>query len=119
MGDIYFQALRRFWSQTTPALGTPSYAYILTDREPESNPGNADPANGVNHDSDLAYLFLDMRKNGSPKTAKLSCAMLDYWISFAVSLTPNDGKGTERTSLDNFMFTLPLIPAFRTLLGGV
>jgi len=22
--------------------------------------------------------------------------MLDYWISFAVSLTPNDGKGTSR-----------------------
>jgi hypothetical protein len=22
--------------------------------------------------------------------------MLDYWISFAVSLTPNDGKGTNR-----------------------
>jgi len=22
--------------------------------------------------------------------------MLDYWISFAVSLNPNDGKGTSR-----------------------
>jgi hypothetical protein len=25
----------------------------------------------------------------------LSRVMLDYWISFAVSLTPNDGKGTN------------------------
>jgi len=91
LGDIYFQALRRFWSQTTSALGTPSYAYIFTDPRP-----NADPAVGVFHSSELSYLFSDMSKNGPPKSARLSRTMLNYWISFAVSLTPNDGKGTER-----------------------
>ncbi|KAH9077320.1 esterase 1 [Lactarius deliciosus] len=91
IGDIYFQALRRFWSQTTSALGTPSYAYIFTDPQP-----SADPALGVSHASELPYLFLDVSKNGPPKSARLSRAMLDYWISFAVSLTPNDGKGTQR-----------------------
>ncbi|KAH9049183.1 esterase 1 [Lactarius hengduanensis] len=91
IGDIYFQALRRFWSQTTSALGTPSYAYIFTDPQP-----SADPALGVSHASELPYLFLDVNKNGPPKSARLSRTMLDYWISFAVSLTPNDGKGTQR-----------------------
>jgi acetylcholinesterase len=91
LGDLLFQALRRFWSQTTSAQGTPSYAYIFTDPQP-----NADPAMGVSHASELNYLFGDVSKNGPPKSAKLSRAMLDYWISFAVSLTPNDGKGTNR-----------------------
>ncbi|KAH8999251.1 esterase 1 [Lactarius akahatsu] len=91
IGDIYFQALRRFWSQTTSALGTPSYAYIFTDPQPSD-----DPALGVSHDSELPYLFSDVSKNGPPNSARLSRAMLDYWISFAVSLTPNDGKGTQR-----------------------
>ncbi|KAI9466877.1 esterase 1 [Lactarius psammicola] len=91
IGDIYFQALRRFWSQTTSAQGTPSYAYIFTDPQP-----SADPAVGVSHASELPYLFEDMSKIGPPKSARLSRTMLDYWISFAVSLTPNDGKGTQR-----------------------
>jgi len=91
LGDLYFQALRRLWSHTTSAQGTPSYAYIFTDPQP-----NADPAIGVFHSSELPYLFGDMSKNGPPKSARLSRTMLDYWISFAVSLTPNDGKGTIR-----------------------
>ncbi|KAI9512213.1 extracellular triacylglycerol lipase precursor [Russula earlei] len=76
-GDVLFQAPRRFWSQTA------------------RSPLSADPALGVYHASDLAYLFTDVAKDGS-ETAWLSRAMLDYWISFAVSLTPNDGKGTNR-----------------------
>ncbi|KAH9062838.1 esterase 1 [Lactarius vividus] len=104
IGDIYFQSLRRFWSQTTSALGTPSYAYIFTDPQP-----SADPALGVSHDSELPYLFWDVSKNGPPKSARLSRTMLDYWISFAVSLTPNDGKGTQRMLWSGFMFTPPLI----------
>jgi acetylcholinesterase len=114
VGDLYFQALRRFWSQTTSVQGTPSYAYIFTDPQP-----NADPAIGVFHSIELNYLFGDVSKNGPPKSAKLSRAMLDYWISFAVSLTPNDGKGTNRMLWGGFTFTLPLILSFRTTLGGV
>ncbi|KAI0004879.1 Alpha/Beta hydrolase protein [Russula compacta] len=86
-GDIYFQAQRRFWSQTTRA---PSYAYIFTGPQPSAN-----PAYGVYHASELPYLFGNLTTNSS-NTAWLSRAMLDYWISFAVSLTPNDGKGTNR-----------------------
>jgi acetylcholinesterase len=85
---MLFQAPRRLWSRTTSA---PSYAYIFTEPQPSS-----DPALGVPHASDLPYFFQDLAKNnGQSNTARLSRVMLDYWISFAVSLTPNDGKGTN------------------------
>jgi acetylcholinesterase len=85
---MLFQAPRRLWSQTT---GAPSYAYIFTEPQPSS-----DPALGVSHASELPYFFQDLAKtNGQSNTARLSRVMLDYWISFAVSLTPNDGKGTN------------------------
>ncbi|KAH9999290.1 Alpha/Beta hydrolase protein [Russula vinacea] len=88
IGDVIFHASRRLWSQKTYA---PSYAYLFTDPQP-----SADPAFGVFHSSELAYLFEDLAKNGPSNAAWLSRVMLDYWISFAVSLTPNDGKGTNR-----------------------
>lgn len=81
------EAQRRFWSQTTAA---PSFAYIFTDPQP-----SVDPALGVFHGAEMAYLFKNLTAGGPPKIARLSRAMLDYWISFAVSLTPNDGKGTR------------------------
>ncbi len=84
---MLFQAPRRLLSQRSSA---PSYAYIFTEPQPSS-----DPALGVFHSSELPYLFGDLAKNGPSNTALLSRVMLDYWISFAVSLTPNDGKGTN------------------------
>jgi carboxylesterase type B len=84
---MLLQAPRRLWSQTTSA---PSYAYIFTEPQPSSN-----PALGVSHASELPYFFENLAKNGQSNIAQLSRVMLDYWISFAVSLTPNDGKGTN------------------------
>jgi len=86
VGDTSFQAPRRFWSQTVAA---PSYAYIFTDPQPD------DPVDGVFHAAELPYLFGNVSTAAPPKVANLSRTMLDYWISFAVSLTPNDGKGTS------------------------
>ena len=86
-GDVHFQAPRRFWSQTTLA---PNYVYLFTDPQL-----SADPALGVYHSAELYYLFGNTSTTGPPKVANLSRRMLDYWISFAVSLTPNDGKGTS------------------------
>ena len=89
VGDIHFDAPRRFWTQTTRA---PNYAYLFTDPQPA-----ADPALGVSHGSVRHYLFENLSTTGSPKVANLSRMILDYWISFTVSLTPNDGKGTNST----------------------
>ena len=46
----------------------------------------------VPHGSEIAYVF------GSTTDLSLSKIMMDYWLSFASSLTPNDGKGSERMS---------------------
>lgn len=113
-GDILFQGPRRFWSQTTFA---PSYAYIFTDPQP-----SADPAVGVFHSAELPYFFGSLAKSGPPNVAWLSRVMLDYWISFAVSLTPNDGKGTSSTlryAVVIFIFASSDPAPFRTLLGDV
>ena len=89
VGDIHFQAIRRFWTRTTSA---PTYAYMFTDLPP-----NADPAAGVFHTAEFPYLFGNLSTSGPPKVANFARAMMDYWISFAVSLTPNDDKGTSST----------------------
>ena len=90
VGDMLFQAQRRFWSQTTTA---PSYAYMFTDPQL-----GTDPALGVYHSTELPYIFGvfgNVSTASPPKVATLSRVMRDYWISFAVSLTPNDDKGTS------------------------
>ena len=90
VGDMFFQAQRRFWSQT---IAAPSYVYMFTDPQLST-----DPALGVYHSSELPYIFGvfgTVSTASPPKVANLSRVMRDYWISFAVSLTPNDGKGTS------------------------
>jgi carboxylesterase type B len=90
VGDMHFQAIRRFWTRTTSA---PTYAYFFTDPQPNSN-----PALGTFHTAELPYLFGNLSTSGPPKVANFTRAMMDYWISFAVTLNPNDGKGTSSTS---------------------
>ena len=88
-----FQAPRRFWSQM---ISAPSYAYLFTEHLSAAVPG-IDPALGTFHTSELLYFFETLAKENGAETSNtwLSHVMLDYWISFAVSLTPNDGKGMK------------------------
>jgi carboxylesterase type B len=90
---MHFQAIRRFWARTRNTTSVPTYAYLFTDPQPE-----VDPARGVFHMAELPYLFGSVSTSGPPQVANLALAMLDYWISFAVTLDPNDGSGTSRTS---------------------
>lgn len=47
------------------------------------------------HLAELPYIFGTI---DTPSYAKeLSSLMIDYWVSFATSLDPNDGKGLRRT----------------------
>ena len=89
VGDMHFQAIRRFWTRTR-TTSTPTYVYRFSD--PQTN---ADPALGVFHTAELPYLFGSLSTSGPPKVANFTRAMMDYWISFAVTLNPNDGKGTS------------------------
>lgn len=49
----------------------------------------------VSHSVEIAYVFGSWL-NAGPGSRPLSASIIDYWLSFAVSLDPNDGKGTER-----------------------
>lgn len=42
------------------------------------------------------YGFPDIGTD-NPESRVISRAMMDYWISFVVSGTPNDGKGVSST----------------------
>jgi hypothetical protein len=59
---------------------------------------NADPALEVFHTAELPYLFGSLSTSGPPKVANFTRAMMDYWVSFTVTLGPNDGKKTSSTS---------------------
>ncbi|KAJ7165112.1 triacylglycerol lipase [Mycena filopes] len=98
IGDLVIQAPRRFWSQTASEKGTNVYSYLFTDPQPQ-NP----PFLGVAHLSEIPYVYGDVSvaANGAGPKA-LSVAMQDYWISFAVSLTPNDDKGVARPNWEAY-----------------
>ncbi len=72
----------------------------------------ADPPSShwtVAHASEIAYVYGQTALTSPiPAVRLLSEAMVDYWISFAVSLTPNDGKGLSSTyygHLSDFLTT--------------
>ena len=53
----------------------------------------------------------------TPSTIALSSTMQDYWISFAVTLDPNDGKGNKSKYLLRYLFNLLTIIFFAILTG--
>ena len=48
----------------------------------------------VAHTTEIAFVY-----GTTPDTSPLSNIMMDYWLSFGTSLTPNDGKGSKRMLL--------------------
>ncbi|CDO72172.1 hypothetical protein BN946_scf184970.g24 [Trametes cinnabarina] len=87
-GDVWFHSVRRAWDQAASGQGVPVYAYLFTDPQ-----AVGDPAQGVAHGSELGYVF---NQPGEEPARTLSAVMKDYWLSFATSLNPNDGKGNSR-----------------------
>lgn len=53
---------------------------------------NAHHGVSVAHGSDVPYVYGDPADQ-SPASIFLSDVIIDYWVSFATSLTPNDGHG--------------------------
>ncbi|KAJ7134800.1 extracellular triacylglycerol lipase precursor [Mycena epipterygia] len=90
LGDLAFQSTRRMWLQVAAAGGSKVYGYLLTQ------PQLGDPSLGVDHTATKKYIYGDLLDDGVASDAVLSTMMMDYWISFADCLDPNDGKGTTR-----------------------
>jgi carboxylesterase type B len=53
----------------------------------------------VAHAAEIPYVYGQVPPTAGAASQNLSLAMMDYWISFTVSLDPNDGKGVERECL--------------------
>ncbi|KAJ7286289.1 extracellular triacylglycerol lipase precursor [Mycena rebaudengoi] len=97
-GDLMFDSQRRAWLQAASKVGVKSYGYLFSDPSPPRAP----PAYvsfpiavenfGVTHTAELLYVY-----GAQPASAaKLATAMIDYWVSFANSLDPNDNHGSKR-----------------------
>ncbi|KAJ7130347.1 esterase 1 [Mycena epipterygia] len=89
-GDISFQSQRRLWAQTAAAVGLKGFCYIFTQPQPQ-----APPALGVYHGSEVRFVYGGVSSD-APSDSNLSKIMMDYWLSFATSLDPNDGLGVSR-----------------------
>ncbi|KAJ6606261.1 esterase 1, partial [Mycena vulgaris] len=110
LGDFAFEWHRRSFSQYMSAEAqVPTFVYKFQD--PDASPpgglGALFPPGslGVCHASELAYMMPTSALGGSLNSTSaetLSTQMMDYWISFAVSLDPSDGSGSERPQWDDY-----------------
>ncbi|PFH50825.1 hypothetical protein AMATHDRAFT_60267 [Amanita thiersii Skay4041] len=89
-GDVSFLSQRRFWSEAGSRAGVKNFAYLFTEPDP-----TAPPEVGVGHAFEIPYVY-GVVQNPSKSAARLSAIMIDYWVSFATSLDPNDGRGFPR-----------------------
>jgi carboxylesterase type B len=89
-GDISFQSQRRFWIQTASKAGVKTFGYLFTQPQP-----SVSPVNGVEHGSEVLFVY-GAPPDQSASARNLSTIMIDYWVSFATSLDPNDGKGVPK-----------------------
>ncbi|KAJ7750701.1 extracellular triacylglycerol lipase precursor [Mycena maculata] len=94
--DLYFLSQRRHWIETAASAGVPTFGYLFTQPQPELS-----PALGVDHGSEVSYVYGAPADNSS-SAALISRIMTDYWVSFATSLTPNDGVGVPRPDWTQF-----------------
>ncbi|KAF9531107.1 extracellular triacylglycerol lipase precursor [Crepidotus variabilis] len=89
LGDINFHSQRRGLSHATSRVGVKTYAYLFIQPQP-----SIDPALGVAHASEITSVY--GLQSGSAPALALSEQMVDYWVSFATSLDPNDNRGYRR-----------------------
>ncbi|KAJ7151199.1 extracellular triacylglycerol lipase precursor [Mycena filopes] len=109
MGDLMVTSQRREWTQTASEVGVKTYGYLFTDPgAPPISPPTIGPkapaaALGVPHTSDMVYIFnLTAPFHRPASAAALSTQMVDYWLSFATSLDPNDGLGSTRPTWSQY-----------------
>ncbi|KAK0454485.1 extracellular triacylglycerol lipase precursor [Armillaria borealis] len=114
-GDLMFDSPRRYWTQTAVRAGVKAYGYQFTQRL------STTPAMfGVPHTSELDFVYgLLGTLNESVSSNVLSETMIDYWVSFATSLDPNDGLGTSRKFSAVLTYANDFLSPLRTSLAAV
>ncbi|KAJ7118477.1 extracellular triacylglycerol lipase precursor [Mycena crocata] len=96
VGDLDFQSQRRVWMETAANAGVSTFGYLFTQPQP-----TIPPLFGVTHSTEILYVY-GAPSDTSPSATLLSHIMTDYWVSFATSLTPNDGLGVPRPEWTQF-----------------
>ncbi|KJA13649.1 hypothetical protein HYPSUDRAFT_195686 [Hypholoma sublateritium FD-334 SS-4] len=89
-GDYLFQSQRRTWIQAASRFGVKTFGYLFTQPQP-----TLAPFLGVTHISEVDFVY-GIPPDTSSGSVHLSNIMIDYWVSFATSLDPNDGRGNPR-----------------------
>ncbi|KAJ6615101.1 esterase 1 [Mycena sp. CBHHK59/15] len=87
---------RRLWMETATKAGVKTFGYLFTQPQP-----NIPPALGVSHGSEVTFVY-GAPSDPSVSALTISRLMVDYWVSFATSLTPNDGLGIPRPQWTQF-----------------
>ena len=72
----------------------------------------------VTHGAEIAYVHGGVDPSYSAGQ-KFSNVVMDYWISFTVSLDPNDGKGVESECFPFVIMASPNFRYFRTHLASL
>ncbi|KAJ3910399.1 esterase 1, partial [Lentinula edodes] len=94
--DLNFLSQRRLWIQTASNAGVKTFGYLFTQPQP-TNPAYL----GVSHASEIPFVY-GAPPNATASATGLSEMMIDYWVSFATSLNPNDGKGIARPTWEQY-----------------
>ncbi|KAL0567947.1 hypothetical protein V5O48_014043 [Marasmius crinis-equi] len=123
-GDFLIQSHRRLMSNRLAqrAENTQVFSYLFADPNggvvtvpPEFIIGSPAPGSlGVTHASEIFYVFGTLEDELGPRKVttdalELSQTMMDYWISFAVSGDPNDGRGAVRPRWEPFSVDDPMV----------
>ncbi|KAJ6584090.1 esterase 1 [Mycena vulgaris] len=95
-GDLSFHSQRRSWIETAANAGVPTFGYLFTQPQPK-----VPPLLGVCHSSEIPFVYGGL-SDPSASALLISRLMTDYWVSFATSLTPNDGLGIQRPEWTQF-----------------
>ncbi|KAM6490163.1 hypothetical protein JOM56_014355 [Amanita muscaria] len=97
VGDMGFHSQRRFWSQGYSNAGVKTYGYLYTEPLTEYTiERSIDHIYSVSLIGAFGFIPRPHGHYCRPVSTNPSTAMVDYWISFATSLDPNDGRGTPR-----------------------
>ncbi len=104
-----FDAQRRIWSQTAVQAGVKAYGYQFTQNSSlylsEWGGEFSIPKSTrlilkgllVPHGSEILFIYGTLNSSTEPESSiLLGEMMVDYWVSFATSLDPNDGLGMSR-----------------------
>jgi acetylcholinesterase len=120
VSDLSFHSQRRFSQELAAAQGVQSFGYHFIDPQPLpaylggmpspchfSFEHSAHYMYAVTHGQEVNYVFGNCATK-SPASQLLCLNMINYWVSFATSLTPNDGKGGSRPEWPQYARVSPV-----------